>query len=339
MPFSATLAQNAFPDKLDSADLLRYHARASSNKGAQLRPYLEYGIYRVLGGVAGYLPPRIGYWLAGCMGALLYALSPKLRRTLSDNIAHVLGIDAGDDRVRGLARQACVHYVKGHYDLFRVGRLTTAELKQMIRIEGREHIERALDRGKGAILISAHLGNIDVVGQLPLAYGVPVTGPVQHIRPERLYQYVLRLRQGHGLRLIPSDGPMMELYRALRRNEMIGLPCDRGIADSARETEFFGSPAPLPDGPVRVALRSGAALIPVFALRLPDNTFHAQIEPELLLSRSGDNETDVANGMGQVVEVMERYIARNPEQWLVAVPVWNTNHDSAGPGPRDNVSS
>jgi lauroyl/myristoyl acyltransferase len=78
-----------------------------------------------------------------------------------------------------------------------------------------------------------------------------------------------------------------------------------------------------------VALRSGAALIPVFALRLPDNTLLAQIEPELQLSRSGDTETDVANGMGQVVEVMERYIARNPEQWLVAVPVWNTNHDSA----------
>jgi lauroyl/myristoyl acyltransferase len=327
------------PDKLDMADFLGYHARASGRRGAKLRPYLEYGIYRVLGGVAGHLPPRIGYWLAGWMGGLLYALSPKLRRTLSGNIAHVLGTDAGDDRVRGLVRQAFTHLAKGHYDLFRVGRLTTSELKQLIRIEGREHLDGALERGKGAILISAHLGNIDVVGQLPLAYGVPVTGPVQHIRPERLFQYVLRLRQGHGLRLIPSDGPMMELYRALRRNEIIGLPCDRGIADSARETEFFGSPARLPDGPVRVALRSGAALVPVFALRLPDNTFLAKIEPALPLSRSGDTETDVARGMGQVVDVMERYIARNPEQWLVAVPVWSANHDSAGSRPRENPGS
>ncbi|MFC2029148.1 lysophospholipid acyltransferase family protein [Chloroflexota bacterium] len=300
---------------------------ASHSRGAQLHAYLEYGIYRTMGGILGRLPPSIGYPAASKLGAVLYALSPGLRDTLSDNISHVLGRDAGDERVEELVRLACVHYAKTHYDLFRVSRLSPDELKQMIRIEGREQIDRARERGKGVIMISAHMGNIDVVGQVAPAYGVPITGPVQHIQPERLFQFVLKLRQRHGLRLIPSDGPLIELYRALRRNELVGLPCDRGIADSARETDFFGSPARLPDGPVRLALRTGAALIPGFVLRLPDNSYRLTLEPELELHRGSDTEADVDAGMDQVVAVMERYIARNPEQWLVAVRVWDTNHE------------
>jgi lauroyl/myristoyl acyltransferase len=151
---------------------------------------------------------------------------------------------------------------------------------------------------------------------------VPIMGPVQHVKPERLFQYTLKLRQIHGLRLIPSDGPMMELYRALRRGEIVGLPCDRAIADSSREVVFFGSPARLPDGPVRVALRTGAALVPAFALRLPDDTFRVRIEPVLELPQTGDQEADIALGMSMVAEIMERHISEHPEQWLVAAPIW-----------------
>jgi lauroyl/myristoyl acyltransferase len=130
------------------------------------------------------------------------------------------------------------------------------------------------------------------------------------------------LRTSHGTRLFPSDGPLSELFRALKRGEIIGLPCDRDLGDNAREVDFFGSPARLPAGPVRVALRTGAALIPAFGLRLPDNSFLAQIEPPIELPQTGDREADVKAGMEMVVEVLERHISQHPGQWLVASPVW-----------------
>lgn len=287
-----------------------------------MRGFLTYGTYRLLGALVGPLPPRAGYGLARPAGALYYALSPQFKRVLNHNFRHVLGPDADEEQVESLVRNACVNIMKGHYDLFRLSRLSMEEIRGMTQIEGREHMDWALRQGKGIVLITAHLGNVDILGQLPVVYDVPFLAPVQHIQPERLFQYTLRLRTSHGLRMIPSDGPLMELFRALKRGEIVGLPCDRGLGDNTREVEFFGAKALLPDGPVRLALRTGATMVPAFGLRLPDDTFLARIEPPLKLQQTGNREADIAAAMELVVEILERTISNHPDQWLVAAPVW-----------------
>ena len=284
--------------------------------------YLTYVSYRLLAETVGRLPPRAGYWLANRVGSLLYRVYPGLSRVLTHNMRHVLGADADDAHVKAVAHQACVNIMKGHYDLFRLAQITNEEIKKLTRLAGKEHMDRALARGQGVVVITAHFGNVDIMGQLPAVYGIPITGAVEHIQPERLFRYLLRIRQNRGLRLIPSDESMIGLFRALKRGEIIALPCDRNIADHGRTVEFFGSPTRLADGPVRVALRTGAALVPVFVLRQPDDSFLVQLEPPLDLPQTGDPETDAAAGMEMVVATLERHISRNPEQWLVASPVW-----------------
>jgi lauroyl/myristoyl acyltransferase len=278
-----------------------------------------------MGALAGPLPPGAGHQLARRAGALLYAFSPKLRHILLHNFSYVLGPEASEEQVEAVARRACINIVKGHYDLFRLSRLSINEIREMTQVQGMEYMEEALARGKGVVLISAHMGNMDILGQVPLAYGVPFIAPVQHVQPERLFQYTLSLRRSHGMRLIPADGPLMQLVRALKRGEIVGLPCDRGIADNTRMVRFFGSPAPLPDGPIRLALRTGASLVAAFGLRLEDDTFRVQVEPPVELRRTGDLEADVEKGMELTVRILERYISLHPEQWLVAAPVWPMN--------------
>ncbi|MBN1658882.1 MAG: lysophospholipid acyltransferase family protein [Anaerolineae bacterium] len=292
-----------------------------------MRDLIIYSAYRLLAALVGPLPPRIGYWMARRAGPLIYRFSPHLRRVLTSNMSHVLGLDGGDTRVRAAVDRACVNIARGHYELFRVSRLTLAQIRNMTQIEGLDRVYTALEQGKGAVIVTAHFGNVDMMGQVPLAYGIPISGAVEHIRPERLFRYLLDIRQKHGLRLYPSDGPMVGLFKALRRGELVALPCDRAIGDYVRPVEFFGEPAWLPDGPVRVALRTGAPLIPVFIVRQPDNTFRAIVEPPLDLVHTGDVDRDVAAGMERVVEIVERYLSTYPEQWLVAVPVWPLDGD------------
>ncbi|RPI58952.1 MAG: hypothetical protein EHM56_00325 [Chloroflexi bacterium] len=298
------------------------HAVWCEEEQGPVRALLIYGSYRLLGGLFGPLPPRLGYPLAHRMGTLIYHLAPRLRRSLSDNMRHVLGPGAPEEQVRALTREACVNIAKGHYDLFRVSRLTPEEIRRMVRFEGMEHFQAARQPGKGVIVVSAHLGNVDIVIQAPLAYGIPIMGPTMHVQPERLFRYLLKLRQSHGLRLIPIDGPLLEVVRALKRGELVGLPCDRVIADSTRVVEFFGTPTLLPDGPVRLALRTGAVVLPAFARRLTDDSFVIHVEPPLELQRTGDQEADIASGMEQVARTMERHISRSPGQWLIAAPLW-----------------
>ena len=296
-----------------------------------MRAMLTFGTYRLIGALAGSLPPTMGYGLGRPVGALLLATSPQLRRILTSNLRHVVGPDASEEEVQSLVRRTGVNIIKGHYDLFRLNRLSIEEILELTQVEGREHMERALDRGKGVIMISAHFGNVDVLLQIPLAFGMSLSTPVEHIQPERLFQYTQRLRTSHGLRMYPTGGPMMALYRALKRGEMIALAADRAMDVSTRKVEFFGAPASLPDGPVRLALRTGAALVPGIGLRLPDNSFQVTIEPPLDLPNTGDREADVAAGMEMVVDVMERYISGHPEQWLMAKPVWPMDAGNGSP--------
>jgi KDO2-lipid IV(A) lauroyltransferase len=288
-----------------------------------VRAFITYSLYRLLAVSIGRLPPRWGYPLAEYAGHLLCEFSARDRGVIADNLRHVLGPNASESEIQSKVRQACVHIVKGHYDLFRVARLGNAEIEDMVDVTGWQHLKQAMDGGQGVIVLSAHLGNVELVMQGTVIRGIPAVSPVERIEPERLFQYTRAMRQSHGLRLIPADGSMVGLFRALKRGEIVGLAGDRDVTGSGRIVDFFGSPARLPDGPVRVALRTGAPLIPAFAHRRPDNTVEVHVEPPLQLVRTGDKEADIQKGMEMMVAVMEQYIARWPEQWLVAQRIWS----------------
>lgn len=235
---------------------------------------------------------------------------------------HVLGPDAPEAKVQAHVRGICTNLFKNYYDLLRADRLDLDEIKKQVQIEGEQLLLDALARGRGVILTTAHLGNLDLVMHIPSVYGYSVTGVVEHIKPERLYRYALEQRTSHGINLIPSDGPMIGLVRALKRGEIVGLALDRALTDNGYRVPFFGSPALLPDGAVRLALRTGTPLLAAFTERLPDNSFLVRVEPVLDPPHKSDSEADVTAGMEQVVAIMERHISRHPEQWTLSVPIW-----------------
>jgi len=308
----------------------------SKGRGTGLRDYVVYSLYRLAGVLARLMPPRAAYWIAGWGGGLAYRLSPKLRRTAGDNMRHVLGPGALEAEVQACVRGICTNMLKNYYDLFRADRLDADEIKSQVQIEGKEILLDALARGRGVIMVSAHLGNLDLVMHIPPVYGYSVTGVVEHIKPERVYRYALEQRLSHGLNLIPSDGPMIGLIRALKRGEIVGLACDRALTDNGYRVPFFGSPALLPDGAVRLALRTGTPLLAGFTERLSDDTFRVTIEPVLQpegVARKSETETeaDVMAGMKQMAVAMERHISRHPEQWTLSVPVWPGGPAPSGP--------
>jgi KDO2-lipid IV(A) lauroyltransferase len=216
----------------------------------------------------------------------------------------------------------CANLIKGYYELFRVDRLSADDIRKRLHIDGEEHGLQAIARGRGVIFVAPHFGNVDITAQIPRLYGLTVTVVAEHIRPERVYRYVLGLRASHGMRFLPSDGPMLGLFRALKRGEAIGLACDRTVTENGREMMFFGAPARLPDGAIVLARRTGAVVLPARALRLPDDTFHIQVEPPIEIERTEDPEADVIAGMECLVRIMERWIGAHPDQWLLTVPIW-----------------
>ena len=125
-----------------------------------------------------------------------------------------------------------------------------------------------------------------------------------------------------SLKLIPIDGPLLALVRALRRGQAVAVAADRDITGSGIVVDFFDAPARLPDGHVQLALRTGAELLPMFALRHADSSPGVQVEPPLELERTGNFEQDVQVNVQKVVARMEDWIRRYPEQWPMFYPIW-----------------
>ncbi len=283
---------------------------------------LSYSLYRLIGAVLPHIPPQQGYPLASLSGELLYLLTPKQRERVRDNIRHVLGADAANAQIEGVVRQVYRHIAANYYDLFRLPTLSLEEIRSLVTLEGWEHVAPLAEKKQGFILTTAHFGGFEIVAQACVLQGVPVVVPAEHLRPERLYRYIAGLRMSKGLRLIPIDGPLLELFRALRRGEAVGLAADRDITNTGLITDFFGAPAHLPRGHVDLALRTGAPIVVGFAYRRPDHTFLAYLEPPLYLEQSGDRERDVRIGVQKIVSIMERHIASHPEQWVLTYPLW-----------------
>lgn len=285
---------------------------------------LIYYLYRLAGFLVPLIPPGLGYSVAARLGRLFYQLSPGARANVRDNVRHVLGEGASAAEVEKVTRETFRYIALNYYDLFRVPTLSPAQIERDVKVEGWQNVEAALAAGRGLTMVSAHFGNIEIVLHILLFRGIPVTIPVEHVQPEALFQYICRLRTSKGLRLIPIDGPLLELFRALRRGEIVGLAADRDITQSGVMVDFFGAPARLPDGHVQLALRTGAPIVMGFSQRLPDNTFIARFEPPLQLENTGDHERDARAGLEKVIAIMERYIARHPEQWTITVPIWQS---------------
>jgi len=283
---------------------------------------LSYFSYRLLGALVPWIPPRLGYALFDRLGDLAHDRATSSRRNVYHNLRHVLGSETDPAHLEGVARQIFRHQARNYYDLFRVAALSAEQIREFVTPRGMENIDKALQAGKGIVMFTAHYGSLDIASQRLALEGYPITVVAEHLKPERLFRYVTSLRATHGLRFIPNDSFLRPLYRALRNNEILALASDRNLTGSGRLVSFFGAPALLPDGHVRLALRCGAKLLPTFGRRRPDNSFEIITEPALELQPSGDAERDVGTAMDALVSVVERYVGQHPEQWVLFQPVW-----------------
>ncbi len=288
--------------------------------------YIIYALFRLAAWFSNRLPPWISYRAALLIGDILYLVSLRVRDNLLDNIRHVTG--RRDGRI---VRRIFRNLALNHVDLFMTPRLSPEVLERRLDIEGFERFLEAFSRGKGVILASIHMGCPDFVAQVLAFRGFPVTIPAEVIEPPAFFRFMTELRASHGLRIIPVNGPVLELVRALHRGEVIALALDRDATESGVEVEFFGKPARLPDGAVRLAYRVGAPIVMAFCVRKPDNSFKVWVEPPLYVAGEGSREEIIARAREKVIATMEKYIKAYPEQWVLSVRLWReSDEDSPG---------
>jgi phosphatidylinositol dimannoside acyltransferase len=202
--------------------------------------------------------------------------------------------------------------------------VTPAAVDAGFSVEGFEHIEDAFDRGVGPILALPHLGGWEWAGRwLTCRPGYEVTVVVEPLSPPELFEWMADMRRSFGMHVVPL-GPDVatRVVRALKDNHVVCLLCDRDIGGGGIEVDFFGEQTRIPGGPATIALRTGAAIIPVGVYQLPTGRHHAVVRPPLDVARRGRLRDDVGLVTQALARELELLIRAEPEQWHLMNPNW-----------------
>jgi KDO2-lipid IV(A) lauroyltransferase len=268
-------------------------------------------------------------------GALANALAPSFG--LGANLAsgdrramimrHLKRADPtlGGLRLRRAAQEAFDSYARYWLESFRLPHLSARTVDRGMREDGYRYVVEGLEAGNGVILALPHLGGWEWAGRWLVDRRHGLTVVVERLDPPELFDWFADLRAKLGMRVV-SLGPDAgrEVVAALRRNDIVCLLCDRDIQRNGVAVEFFGERTTLPAGPVTLALRSGAPILPT-AVYFTDrsNGHFGVVRPPIALQRSGDGlRADVERGTQALAAELEHLIRRAPEQWHLFQPNW-----------------
>jgi KDO2-lipid IV(A) lauroyltransferase len=290
----------------------------------QITDGLTVGGYRAASLVSRAMPGPVAGAAATLLGTSL-AAGMRSRRSMVER--HLTRVDPSlkGTALRRAVQDAFDSYTRYYIESFRLPTLSTRAVARGFRTDGYDpHILEGLERGKGVILALPHLGGWEWAGRWMTDQGHKLTVVVEALEPPELFEWFVDLRQKLGMNVVPL-GPEAgsTVLKALRDNEVVCLLCDRDIGGGGVEVEFFGERTTLPPGPVTLALRTGAALLPtaVYFTRRTDGHY-AIVRPPLSMERQGGLRDDVARITQDLAVELEGLIRRAPEQWHLFQPNW-----------------
>lgn len=270
------------------------------------------------------LPVAVRYWMADRLGDLLYILSAGYRQNVRSNLSHV---HAASGRPPPRARD--VHNVfrvsaRNWADLLAVPGRSREQFLSEVRLSpgSIERLDEALARGKGCVLITAHVGAFDYVGHYLHARGYKLTIVTGRTTARLVFDAVTYLRQANGLPLVEATpSGVRRAIQAVRQGNCAVIVSDRDFFQNGLRLQFFGEETTLPPGAVRIARDTGASIVPVYGRRVPGGhevTIHGPFE----VQRTEDLQYDLQVGMAAVVDSLELALADAPDQWVMFQPVW-----------------
>lgn len=283
----------------------------------------EYLAYRLAMMISLCTPIRFAYWVALRVADLHYLLDRKGREAVKSNLRRVLGPERSERMVGYEARWTFRHFGKFFAEFFRFTSFGSRFVEKHVLTCGLENLEEAVGAGRGAIILTAHIGNWELGGSVLVELGYDVTTVALEEKNKRVYALLSKQRARRGVDVLPAKGNLRGCYRALKEGKILALLADRDVTGAGIEVEFFGKSVKIPQGPARLSVRTGAPIVPAFMLRRPNDSWHLYVEKAIYPDASVDDENAIKNIIQKYVPVLEEFIRWHPSQWAVFYDFWN----------------
>jgi KDO2-lipid IV(A) lauroyltransferase len=280
-----------------------------------VRKRLEYLAVTSAAAVVRRMPMRVALWGGTLLGSAFYMLDGPHRRLTYLNLATAFPMKSAREN-RAVARRVFGHFGRLLFSLLKFTSLPPDRMLELVEWEGHERIKQAYAKGRGVLFFTGHFGFWEIQAVVhPLRYGA-TTVLARALDNPRLNALLEEVRTRTGNHVIYRRGAIRRVLRTLARNQGVALLIDQHIQSSdAVYVEFFSRPAATTSALAALALRTGAPVIPVFALPLPGGRFRLIYEHAVEPPRADDPDA-VREFTQRCTDVLEMYVRRYPELWL-----------------------
>lgn len=284
----------------------------------------NYILYRLGQFIALHLPLKPAYKIAVFISDLRYLFAAKDRKITKNNL-RVIFPEKTDREIHRIRIRIFRNFAKYLVDFFRFSKLNAQYIRDNIKIENISYIDGALSKGKGAIIVSAHLGNWELGGVVVALLGYPFWAVALPHKYRKIDDFFNTQRGNKGMQVIPLGKAVKQSLAVLKENKVLALAGDRDFSEKGIVLDFFGRAAVFPQGPAALALKTEAMIIPGFMLRNKDDSFTLRFERPLNFIPTGDKNSDLINLTSQYKKIFEKYIREFPDQWYVFRKFWKDN--------------
>jgi len=286
---------------------------------------LEWALAVWLVKLLAWLPESSAYALAEGAGRLIFRLDRRHRAITMENLTRAFPGEYTPGEIATLARAVFENLGRTAVDVARSDRLLHERNQDAFRVDGLDRLQRARRGGKGVLLITAHFGPWELLPLVSvLAYG-PGHFVARPMDNPWLDDLLTALREREGSRVIRKRDAVQGILQALRRGKTVGILIDQHISEKEGVVvPFFGQPASTAFAPALIAMRSGAAVLPMVIMRHGRGRYRVIFGDEVPVRRSGDLKADLVENTARFTAAIEAFIRTRPDHWFWVHRRWKT---------------
>ena len=292
--------------------------------------YPVYLLTRLAAGLLLILPRSWALGLADKVGHLGYRFVSRQRTKILENLKLAYGDTKSPKEMEAIGRAAMGHMLQTAVDFLRFSRLSRDQVTSFVEVgEAYSFCKDILQEGRGLIIMTAHLGNWELLAGIFCLRGFPGAVVGRRIYYEPYNRWIVGLRSAVNVRTIYQDQAVRQIHATLKAGEIVGILPDQD-RDSVRSifVDFFGRPAYTSVAPVKFAMASGAPILPAFMVRMPEGRYKLLlgnlIRPKI---EAGDRAASIRKYTEAWMKDFEEVIRRYPEQWGWMHDRWKTKPD------------
>ena len=289
----------------------------------KMRHTLLYGSIMGLRGFLNKLPRRMAISCMRRVGlAAFYVLISRRRRTIR-NLTLAFGEEKSPAEIQEIARQVFLNFSTFAADAIRIPHLIENGLGRLIAVKGAKNLDELSGNHKGSIVLTAHLGNWELLGAWLAWRGIRIKAVGAPNSNQKLNQMIIEARNRAGYHSIERGGATREILYS------IGVLIDQDTKVEGVFVKFFNQWAHTPVGPVKLARKYNLKIIPMFIRLTDDHTYVVEVKEPLSLVFTGNKTQDLILNTQICSDACEEIIRRHPEQWLWTMRRWKKQPDAA----------